>query len=291
MRTRLVLLLLVALAVPCWARDWFRPLYTGKEFINPDLTPARALTGFRPAWQGQLVLWEGIVRKHSQGRLELATAAGTVVCRFARETRNLELDRTGYRIAVKGTCRYQDGKFVRLDGQSAILLGPPASSGRPGVGPQAFLEWWLKMHNPNDPPERIKLIAATLVAEARRNSLDPYLFASLVQIESAFDADAVSVTGAVGLGQLMPGTAEGLGVDPSDIAGNLAGSARMLHNLIADNAARDNPNALALAGYNAGPNLVAQIGTVPAYPQTTNYVYFIGYVHQRMLRTATLTGR
>lgn len=280
-------LLLLALVLPVTARDWYRPLYAGKEFINPDLTPQKALSRYRPSWEGQLVLWEGTVRKHTPGGIELMTAAGPVIARFAKETRNLELDRTGFRVAIKGTCHYEKGKFVRLDGQSAIMLGPPPSFGQPGTTPQTFFEWWLRFHNPNDPPERIKLIAATLVAEARKNGLDPYLFASLVQIESAFDVDAVSVSGAIGLGQLMPGTAEGLGVDPNDVAGNLAGSARMLRNLIQSNSRSENPRALALAGYNAGPNLVAELGTVPAYPQTTNYVYFIGFVHHRMLRAAT----
>lgn len=284
---RKVLALLLLLSLPAAAREWFRPLYSGKDFVNPDLTPQRALSQCRPSWQGQLVLWEGVVKKHSPGRLELMTSAGPVVARFDNETRNLELDRTGYRVAVKGKVRLANGKFQRLDGQSAILLGPPPTFGHPGGDPQAFFEWWLKFHNPNDPPERIKLIATSLVAEARRNNLDPYFFASLVQIESAFDADAVSVSGAIGLGQLMPGTAQGMGVDPNDISQNLAGSARMLRNLIRDNSARENPRALALAGYNAGPNLIAELGKVPAYPQTTNYVYFIGYVHQRMMRTAT----
>lgn len=282
-----ILALLILLALPAMAREWYRPLYSGKEFVNPDLTPQRALATYRSSWQGQLVLWEGVVQKHAPGRLEITTAAGPVVARLARETRNLELDRTGYRVAVKGKVRYHNGNFQRLDGQSVILIGPPTSFGRPATDPQAFFEWWLKMHNPHDPPERLKLIASSLVTEARRNNLDPYFFASLVQIESAFDADAVSVSGAIGLGQLMPGTAEGLGVDPNDIPQNLAGSARMLKNLIADNSNRRNPRALALAGYNAGPNLIAEIGTVPAYPQTTNYVYFIGFVHQRMVRTAT----
>lgn len=281
------LLLVLTLTLPGVAREWFRPLYVGREFVNPDLTPQRALRHYRPAWQGQLVLWEGVVKSQAPGRLELSTGAGPVVVRFAREARNLELDRTGYRVAVKGTCRYEKGAFQRLDGQSVILLGPPRGHTRPGPGAQAFFEWWVSFHNPKDPPERVRQIATALVAEAGKNNLDPFLFASLVQIESAFDVDAVSVSGAVGLGQLMPGTAEGLGVDPNDLAQNLAGSARMLRGLIqAWQGSSDNPVALALAGYNAGPNLVADLGTVPAYPQTTNYVYFIGYVHQRMSKFA-----
>lgn len=282
-----LLVLVLLLALPAAARDWYRPLYQGKDFINPDLTPQKALSRYRPQWQGQLVLWEGTVRKHSPGKLEIITAVGPVTATFAHETRNLELDRTGYRVAVKGTCRYVNGKFMRLDGLSTILLAPPAAFGRPAPGAEGFFEWWVRFHNPNDPPERIRLIATTLVSEANRNQLDPYLFASLLQVESAFDVDAVSVTGAIGLGQLMPGTAQGLGVDPATIPGNLAGSARMLHNLLANNSSSDNPQALALAGYNAGPNVVARLGTVPAYPQTTNYVYFIGFVHQRMVRAAT----
>ena len=64
----------------------------------------------------------------------------------------------------------------------------------------------------------------------------------------------------------------------------------MISRLIQDWDANDNPRAMALASYNAGPNLVRQVGGVPRYSQTTNYVYFIGYVHKAMTRSAQAQG-
>ncbi|MEW6281898.1 MAG: lytic transglycosylase domain-containing protein [Candidatus Eremiobacterota bacterium] len=285
-----LLCLLLALSGAAPAREWYRPLYAGREFVNPDLTPQRALGDSpRATWNGQLVLWEGVVRKHECARktcLELATAAGPIRAVFKTAARNLEIDRTGYRVAVKGYCRFQKGRFTHLDGRSVILLGPP-SPPPPAGAAEDFLTWWLGFHNPQDPASRTRAVARALVREAGNNELDPYFFASLVQVESAFDQDAVSVSGAVGLGQLMPTTAAGLGVDPYDPDQNLAGSARMLRRLIQAWQHTENAEARALAGYNAGPNLVAELGTIPAIPQTTNYVYFIGYVHQRMSKIAS----
>jgi len=130
-------------------------------------------------------------------------------------------------------------------------------------------------------------MARSLEQAALANSLDPLLLAALVQIESAFDADAVSPSGAVGLGQLMPFTAEGLGVDSADPDQNLQGAARMLAGLLREWQHLENPRAAALSAYNSGPNRVRRLGgRVPALPEPTNYVFFIGYVHRNLVRAA-----
>jgi soluble lytic murein transglycosylase-like protein len=85
---------------------------------------------------------------------------------------------------------------------------------------------------------------------ATRHGIDPDLLTSLVWTESSFQPDAVSPVGAIGLGQLMPGTAKSLGVDPKDPLQNLEGSARMLSGLITEFGRVDH----ALAAYNVGPN-------------------------------------
>ena len=87
---------------------------------------------------------------------------------------------------------------------------------------------------------------------AARAGLDPDLLTSLVWTESSFHPESVSSAGAIGLAQLMPGTAASLGVDPHDPAQNLAGGARMLAGLIAKYGRVD----FALAAYNQGPNAV-----------------------------------
>ncbi len=103
---------------------------------------------------------------------------------------------------------------------------------------------------------------------AERHGLDPRLLASLVWTESDFQPDAVSRAGAIGLAQLMPGTAAGLGVDPHDPAANLDGGARYLREQL-DRFGRVD---LALAAYNAGPGRVAQAGGVPHIAETQAYV-------------------
>lgn len=91
---------------------------------------------------------------------------------------------------------------------------------------------------------------STIRQAATKAGIDPDLLTSLVWVESSFQPDAVSKVGAIGLAQLMPGTAKGLGVDPHDPAQNLDGAARMLSGLITQFGRVDH----ALAAYNVGPN-------------------------------------
>ena len=109
---------------------------------------------------------------------------------------------------------------------------------------------------------------AEIDAAARRAGVDPRLLTALVWAESDFQPDAVSHAGAVGLTQLMPGTARGLGVDPNDPVQNLDGGARYLRAQL-DRFGRVD---LALAAYNAGPGRVAQAGGIPRITETQNYV-------------------
>lgn len=103
---------------------------------------------------------------------------------------------------------------------------------------------------------------------ARRHGLDPRLLAALVKQESGFHADAGSHAGAIGLTQLMPGTARELGVDPHDPIANLDGGARYLSQQLD----RFGSVPLALAAYNAGPGRVAAAGGIPQISETQHYV-------------------
>lgn len=103
---------------------------------------------------------------------------------------------------------------------------------------------------------------------ARRYGVPEDLFISLIEQESGFDPTAQSPKGAYGLTQLMPATAEELGVDPRDVQQNLAGGARYLNQMMT----RFPDLNMALAAYNAGPTLVSKLGRVPNYAETQNYI-------------------
>jgi soluble lytic murein transglycosylase-like protein len=102
--------------------------------------------------------------------------------------------------------------------------------------------------------------AAQIRKAALANGIDPLLLVGLVTRESGFGAHARSHAGAMGLTQLMPGTARELGVtDPWDPAQNLDGGAYYL----ATQLKRFGRVDMALAAYNAGPGAVSRLGKVP----------------------------
>ena len=111
---------------------------------------------------------------------------------------------------------------------------------------------------------------AQINAAAAGNGIDPALLKGLVSQESGFDPNARSGAGALGLTQLMPGTAASLGVtNPLDPVQSLQGGAKYLRQQL-DRFGGD--EKLALAAYNAGPGAVARFGGVPPYRETQNYV-------------------
>ena len=106
---------------------------------------------------------------------------------------------------------------------------------------------------------------------AQRHGIPEDLFLRLVQQESGWNPNARSHKGAMGLAQLMPGTAAKLGVNPTDPVQNLNGGARylrMMYNQFGN-------WTLALAAYNAGPGAVQKYGGIPPYRETRNYVRII----------------
>ncbi len=105
-------------------------------------------------------------------------------------------------------------------------------------------------------------------AAARKAGVPEDLFLRLVNQESRFNPKALSNKGAIGLAQLMPGTAKELGVNPHDPVQNLEGGARYLMTQYR----KFGSWRLALAAYNAGPGAVEKHGGVPPYRETKNYV-------------------
>jgi soluble lytic murein transglycosylase-like protein len=111
--------------------------------------------------------------------------------------------------------------------------------------------------------------AAAVQYAAASANISPTLLAALVWQESRWKPQAVSSKGAMGLTQLMPGTARDLGVDPTDPYANLVGGARYLRQMLD----RFGGNVeKALAAYNAGAGRVQSAGGIPAIAETRNYV-------------------
>lgn len=110
----------------------------------------------------------------------------------------------------------------------------------------------------------------TIISQAASNSLDPDLVHAIIWVESGYNPQAVSRTGATGLMQLMPGTAREVGVrDSFNPHQNVAGGSRYLKAMLD----RFNGNLpLALAAYNAGPAAVEKYGGIPPIPETRAYV-------------------
>jgi soluble lytic murein transglycosylase-like protein len=106
---------------------------------------------------------------------------------------------------------------------------------------------------------------------ALKHNVPVDLFLRLVQQESGWNANAKSHKGALGLAQLMPGTAKMLGVNAYDPQQNLEGGARYL----AEQYREFRSWRLALAAYNAGPEAVRKYSGVPPYKETQNYVKVI----------------
>jgi len=125
-----------------------------------------------------------------------------------------------------------------------------------------------------------------LLELAERERIHPDLIESVISAESAWNPEAVSHAGAIGLMQLMPETAAELQVDPYQPRQNMRGGTRYLREMLERYAGRDDQLVLALAAYNAGPGAVDRYGGIPPYPETHAYVR---RVLERFLRSSTIS--
>lgn len=114
---------------------------------------------------------------------------------------------------------------------------------------------------------------------ARAHGVDPALVRAVIHAESGFNPNARSRKGAIGLMQLMPGTASDMGVsDPTAVQQNIQGGVKYLAMLLAQYKGNV---TLATAAYNAGPGAVDKYRGVPPYEETQTYVRRVKLLHDR----------
>ncbi len=129
-------------------------------------------------------------------------------------------------------------------------------------------------------------IQALIEKYSKNEHLETKLVQAVIQVESAYKVRAVSHKGAQGLMQLMPETAEELGVeDVFDAEENIRGGTRYLRRLLNRFGRLD----LALAAYNAGPSAVAKYRGVPPYDETRRYVQKVLHIYRDT--GSMMTGR
>jgi soluble lytic murein transglycosylase-like protein len=172
-------------------------------------------------------------------RVDHHEASGGVVRLFTANGSFVEVPET----AVNG---FEQDDYVPPPPQPAPAAPQPAAIAKP----------------PADPKTLVRDAAA-------RNGLPPEFVESVAKVESAMRTDAVSPKGAIGVMQLMPGTAQALAADPNDPAQNIDAGTRLLRELLLK---YNGDVAKALAAYNAGAGAVDRYQGVPPYRETQTYV-------------------
>ena len=131
----------------------------------------------------------------------------------------------------------------------------------------------------------IRLVAARYQDDPALRSVDlsppewSAFFQAMIKVESNYSQGAVSRAGALGLAQLMPGTADYLRVDAADPIENLDGGARYLLEQMAEFGSLE----LALAAYNAGPEAVRKYDGIPPYDETQSHIVKVMAAYDRIL--------
>ncbi len=185
-----------------------------------------------------------------------------------------------------------DTSVLRYDGQGELIVPvrpePVEADIREGEGAEVNAEVSYSTKGvaaPQDVLPSIRFIATRYQDHPALARLDltpaewAAFFQAMIKVESNYTQGAVSHAGALGLAQLMPGTATYLGVDPSNPIENLDGGARYLLEQMAAFGSLE----LALAAYNAGPEAVRKYDGVPPYAETQSHIVKVMAVYDRIL--------
>lgn len=182
-----------------------------------------------------------------------------------------------------------DTSVLRYDGQGRLIVPEQLQQeekAREGVGETVDVSFSSKgVAAPAEVLPAIRLITARYQDDPALEALDlspaewAAFFQAMIKVESNYTQGAVSHAGALGLAQLMPGTADYLKVDPADPIENLDGGARYLLEQMAEFGSLE----LALAAYNAGPEAVRKYDGIPPYDETQSHIVKVMAAYDRIL--------
>ncbi len=126
-------------------------------------------------------------------------------------------------------------------------------------------------------------ITKAIIYYSGQYQVDPLLVTALFHQESCFNMAARSRTGAIGIAQLQPETAAGLGFDVADPTQNIEGGVKYLATqLLRFSKAGDWGPTYAIAAYNAGPNAVIEYRGIPPYAETQNHIERVAGIYNEL---------
>lgn len=201
-----------------------------------------ALT-IRPS--GEIALWYGAI-EFGLGNGQAAREAFTLAVRFGRPH----------------TVQWARQWLRMMAGQTMPVLSKDAS-------PEHYA-YVVRWYNHSLSPSQVDAIVRSVLYYSAAYRVDPRLVMALIAVESGFQIKARSRAGAVGLGQLMPGTWHAMRIHPADPVANIYATVAVLRAQL--DRCGDDP-AVALAAYNAGRGAVDRYGGIPPYTETQWYVY------------------
>jgi hypothetical protein len=191
-------------------------------------------------------------------------------------------------VAADATNRVLRGAVYRVvRGDGSVEYTNVAPTGKPGHAVTMLFTYLAtcvacNLHSPvdwNHVRLNVDAYAQAIRAASAESGVDEAFLRAIIHAESAFNPRALSIKGAQGLMQLMPGTAGDMGVrDAFDAEQNIRGGARYLAVLLRD---FNGNERLAAAAYNAGAGAVQRYNGVPPYAETQVYVERVGVLRKR----------
>ncbi|OIO94475.1 MAG: hypothetical protein AUJ92_09955 [Armatimonadetes bacterium CG2_30_59_28] len=193
-----------------------------------------------------------------------------------------------------GNYRLMDGEGKTLQSRSKTTASSPAAKSLPSRGVASSADRTIaamiptykktiQQFNPKLDDARLTQLADLILRYGYQSNVDPRLVVAVIAAESNFRLEATSPSGAMGLGQLMPGTAAGMGVSNAyDPEQNLRAAIRIISGHLKKYGNHSDGFYRALAAYNAGSGAVRKYGGVPPYRETVNYIWKIYGLYKQL---------